>query len=168
MSNVSSRSQSTDPGNRGRNGSGFRPNQYANGYPAHKKHAPPPKPQRLPSADEFPVLAGSSTPPLRSPGTSSASGWSGGLTAAQILQAPAPKRDSQPGTRGASPTNGRPAQPVKVCSVIRQSPRMLTFYQDEQPAESIGTTSPTPTTKLPVSFAAVAAPEAAKEVAIAA
>lgn len=109
MSNGSSRSQSTDPGNRGRSGSGFRPNGYSNGYRNDRKH-PPPKPQRVPSADEFPVLGGASTPPLRSPG--SASGWTG-LTAAQVLQAPAPK-NSLPGTRGASPANGRPSQSAKV------------------------------------------------------
>jgi hypothetical protein len=112
MSNGSSRSHSTDPGNRGRNGSGgFRPHQYANGYRGDRKHPPPPKPQRVPSADDFPVLGGTSTPPLRSPG--SASGWTG-PTAAQILRAPAPRKDSQPGTRAASPANGRPAPPAKV------------------------------------------------------
>lgn len=115
-SNGSSRSQSTDPGSRSR-AHGFRPHPVPNGYRTERKAAPPPKPQRVPSADEFPVLAGASTPPLRSPGASSANGWAG-PTAAQVLQAPAPfHKDSQPGTRGASPANGRSTQPsVKVCS----------------------------------------------------
>ena len=44
--------------------------------------------QRIPSADDFPVLAGSTTPPARSPGYSPLNG----PTAAQVLQAPPPAR----------------------------------------------------------------------------
>lgn len=116
VSNGSSRSHSTEPNTRPR-GSGFKPNGFAGGHRAERRHIPQ-KPQRLPSADEFPVLNGSSTPPLRSPG-SAANGWSG-PTAAQVLKAPAPpKEDSQPGTRGASPANGKPSQPVKVRTVVK-------------------------------------------------
>ncbi|KAI0814812.1 hypothetical protein BC629DRAFT_1435938 [Irpex lacteus] len=149
-SNGSSRSHSTEPNSRPR-GSGFKPNGFANHHRPERRHMPP-RPQRVPSADEFPVLNGSSTPPLRSPG-SAASGWSG-PTAAQVLKAPAPPKDeSQPGTRGASPapTNGRPSQPAK----------------EESKPEPNGTHAQ-PNGKMPVSFAAVAAPEAAKDVAVAA
>ncbi|KAI0348342.1 hypothetical protein BDW22DRAFT_78702 [Trametopsis cervina] len=112
-SNGSSRSQSTDPNSRPRGPSGYRANGFANEYRPNRRHIPL-KSQRVPSADEFPVLNGSSTPPLRSPGASAANGWSG-PTAAQVLKAPAPPRDeSQPGTRGASPANGRPSPPSKV------------------------------------------------------
>lgn len=112
-SNGSSRSQSTEPHSRPRGPSGFKTNGLANGF-RHDRRNIPPKPQRLPSADEFPVLSGSSTPPLRSPGATAASGWSG-PTAAQVLKAPAPPReDSLPGTRGASPANGRSSQSAKV------------------------------------------------------
>jgi hypothetical protein len=50
--------------------------------------APPPSKQRLPGADEFPTLSGSPTSSSRaSPPISTV-----GLTAAQVLQAPAPAR----------------------------------------------------------------------------
>ena len=112
-SNGSSRSQSTEPNSRPRGPSGYKGN-VINGYRNDKKHVAV-KPQRVPSADEFPVLSGSLTPPLRSPGASSANGWTG-PTAAQVLQAPAPPRkESQPSTRGVSPANGRPGPPAKVC-----------------------------------------------------
>lgn len=77
-----------------------------------------PKPQRVPSADEFPVLAGSSTPPLRSPGANGTFlNGHGGPTAAQVLQAPAPhKKESQPGTRGGSPDSFRAS--VKVQHIV--------------------------------------------------
>lgn len=80
--------------------------------PARLDKRPPvaPKPQRVPSADEFPVLGGGSggiTPPLRV----------NGPTAAQVLQAPAPGR-SQPGTRGGSPENIMPIQNAKVSGAL--------------------------------------------------
>lgn len=167
-SNGSSRSHSTEPNSRPR-GSGFKPNGFANHHRPERRHMPP-RPQRVPSADEFPVLNGSSTPPLRSPG-SAASGWSG-PTAAQVLKAPAPPKDeSQPGTRGASPapTNGRPSQPAKVRSSSQFAAEImiLTGTQEESKPEPNGTHAQ-PNGKMPVSFAAVAAPEAAKDVAVAA
>ncbi len=167
-SNGSSRSHSTEPNSRPR-GSGFKPNGFANHHRPERRHMPP-RPQRVPSADEFPVLNGSSTPPLRSPG-SAASGWSG-PTAAQVLKAPAPPKDeSQPGTRGASPApaNGRPSQPAKVRSSSRFAAEItiLTGTQEESKPEPNGTHAQ-PNGKMPVSFAAVAAPEAAKDVAVAA
>lgn len=74
------------------------------------------KAQRVPRADEFPALAGSSTPRNRSPGSTGSVNGSA-PTAAQILQRPAPQRgDSAAQTREPSP---EPAiQPTKVCSTI--------------------------------------------------
>lgn len=70
--------------------------------------------QRIPSADDFPVLAGSTTPPARSPGISPLNG----PTAAQVLQAPPPvRRDSarssthSQGTKGAESPSQRVASP---------------------------------------------------------
>lgn len=50
--------------------------------------------QRVPNADEFPVLAGSTTPPARSPGVLPNGNGHAGPTAAQILQAPRPVRSN--------------------------------------------------------------------------
>ncbi|KAH8102571.1 hypothetical protein BXZ70DRAFT_905894 [Cristinia sonorae] len=105
----SSRSQSTEPGSRGRS-HGFKSNPHASGTRPSDKRPTAPRPQRVPSADEFPVLAGSSTPPLRSPGLNSGLlNGHNGPTAAQVLQAPPPRKekDSQPGTRGGSPDSSR-------------------------------------------------------------
>jgi hypothetical protein len=81
---------------------GFRPHNHSHGRfdkrASGPAPAPPPVKQRLPSADDFPVLSGSTTPPLRSPGVN---GVSNGPTAAQILSAPAPRREAS--TRTASP-----------------------------------------------------------------
>lgn len=65
--------------------------------------------QRVPNADEFPVLTGCTTPPARSPGLNGAmlNGSGNGVpTAAQVLQAPPPvRKDStkESSTRGATP-----------------------------------------------------------------
>lgn len=48
--------------------------------------------QRVPNADEFPVLTGSITPPSRSPGHNGILPNGNGPTAAQVLQAPPPLR----------------------------------------------------------------------------
>ncbi|KAI0688678.1 hypothetical protein BC835DRAFT_1408020 [Cytidiella melzeri] len=149
VSNVSSRSQSTEPHTRPRGPPGLKSNGFTNGHRPDRRQMAP-KPQRVPSADDFPVLNGSSTPPLRSPGASSASGWSG-PTAAQVLKAPAPTREeSLPGTRGASPANGRPGQPQKE---VKPEPSGVHTQ---------------PNGKLPISFASVAAPEATKDVSVSA
>lgn len=57
--------------------------------------------QRVPDADEFPVLGGSITPPTRQS--------NGAPTAAQVLLAPAPikKETSQASTRGPSPDSSK-------------------------------------------------------------
>lgn len=57
--------------------------------------------QRVPGADEFPVLGGSITPPGRSPAALTFKG----PTAAQVLQAPPPRKDS-----ARSPTLAEPAK----------------------------------------------------------
>ena len=60
---------------------------HNNSHP-HKKVAP--KQLRIPNPDEFPVLAGTITPPSRPSGV-----WNGqaGSTAAQILQAPSARKE---------------------------------------------------------------------------
>ncbi|KAJ6503292.1 hypothetical protein C8R47DRAFT_197461 [Mycena vitilis] len=71
--------------------------------------------QRVPNADEFPVLGGSTTPPVRANGSSLPNGnGHAGPTAAQILQAPRPARStsSQPITpRGVSPERVKEVKP---------------------------------------------------------
>lgn len=65
------------------------------------------KQQRVPNADEFPVLAGSTTPPTRSPnGVLTNGNGHQGPTAAQVLLAPPPVRKdnaTEPSTPGGSP-----------------------------------------------------------------
>ncbi|KZT30732.1 hypothetical protein NEOLEDRAFT_1083068 [Neolentinus lepideus HHB14362 ss-1] len=73
--------------------------------------------QRLPSADEFPALAGSTTPPKQSPGLNSPNGYGfQGPTAAQVLQAPAPARKdtSRESLSSNSSEQGRPTPSEKV------------------------------------------------------
>jgi hypothetical protein len=75
--------------------------------------------QRVPNADDFPVLARNTTPPSKSPSAVN------GPTAAQILQAPAPTKKQvsslingkEASTRGTTPE--RSQSPItKVCSHI--------------------------------------------------
>jgi hypothetical protein len=98
-----SRSQSSD-GTRPRYPLGPKPNGI-NGNHVNNNKKPPIK-QRVPNADEFPVLSGAVTPPARSPGTNgSLLNGNGhiGPTAAQVLQAPAPTRkDSRENILGGS------------------------------------------------------------------
>lgn len=158
---ASSRSQSSDPGSR-RGPPGYKLNHIPNGARPDKKFLPS-KPQRVPSADEFPTLS-STTPPLRSPAIqgTGANGWSG-PTAAQVLQAPPPPRkESQPDPRGNSPEQKEASLDLKDAKPeVSSSPAEL------------------PVSKLPVSFAAAAAaaaaaasvaataaPDAAKEVTV--
>ncbi|KAF7784034.1 hypothetical protein Agabi119p4_199 [Agaricus bisporus var. burnettii] len=121
--------------------------------------------QRVPNADDFPVLAGTITPPSKSPLTVN------GPTAAQILQAPAPMRKEvsslingkEASTRGTTPERSRSPS-------IKDSPQ----YQDNGVPDDNVSSEP-PANKLPVSFAAAAtaakgsaAPDIAKEVSVSA
>ncbi|KAH9898152.1 hypothetical protein C8Q73DRAFT_744230 [Cubamyces lactineus] len=152
----SSRSQSAEPGHRGRGPNFNKSNHFANGPRQDRKFAPP-KPQRVPNADEFPVLGGSS-PSSRGPSVNGSvtPGYSG-PTAAQVLQAPAPPKKEAQVTRGNTPEQGSPAPTPK----------------DAKPESNGIVSSPPvdqPVNKLPLSFAAAATgvPEAVKEVSVSA
>ncbi|VDB85286.1 unnamed protein product [Peniophora sp. CBMAI 1063] len=128
-----------------------------NGARSNGKPAVLPK-QRVPNADEFPVLAGTTTPPARSP--LGAPAGLGGPTAAQVLQNPAPSRKDlvKDLFRGGAPKTSPPAEAA--------TPVSTTPSTTATPAPAPVATTP----KLPVSFAAMAtgAPEASKEVSVAA
>lgn len=152
----SNRSRSTDPAPRPRFQQGFKGNgnnQAVNGT-REKRAAAAATRQRVPNPDEFPVLAGSTTPPMRSPPSLNGS-ISGAPTAAQVLLAPAPGRkegEKDPSVRGTSP------EPVKA-----KEPKSESISAPEVAQEA-----PTATPKLPISFAAVAtgATEITKEVSV--
>lgn len=118
--------------------------------------------QRVPNADEFPVLGGSTTPPSRSPASNGHVNGHVGPTAAQVLQAPPPmRRDSSKAStsRSQTPDQGRESQSAQgPKSVSEITPVVPTAPQDPV------------VNKLPVSFAAVAngAPDASKEVSVSA
>ncbi|KAJ6621109.1 hypothetical protein B0H10DRAFT_2215377 [Mycena sp. CBHHK59/15] len=119
-----SRSQSMDPAARARGAPG---GKNLNGQT--NKRASVVK-QRVPNADEFPVLTGSTTPPARSPGVNGAlpnGNGHVGPTAAQILQAPRPTRGntSQAITsRGVTPERVKP----EVNGVdVHPSPKIPSF-----------------------------------------
>ncbi|KAI6162014.1 hypothetical protein EDD17DRAFT_1873930 [Pisolithus thermaeus] len=132
----SSRSQSTDAGNRSR---GAKPMWNK----ADRK--PIVKQQRVPNADEFPVLGGVASSKNSVNGGPTVNG-SVGPTAAQVLQAPPPARKD----------------PTKESTTRSTSPeeRQAKTQVESRPVESNGiqangTASSTPS-KLPVSFAAAA------------
>jgi len=101
--------------------------------------------QRVPNADEFPVLNGSTTPPSRSPGSLNGATVNGhnGPTAAQVLQAPPPRRDSprDSNTRSGSPVS----EPADSRPVAETNGHANGVHLDTPPVK-----------KLPISFAAVA------------
>ncbi|KAF9056568.1 hypothetical protein BJ165DRAFT_1522469 [Panaeolus papilionaceus] len=100
---TSSRSQSSDGGHRKFPNAG-KHHSNVNGHNHNHRKGLHSKPtQRLPNADDFPVLAGTTTPPKL------INGMTNGLTAAQVLQAPPPARreSKEPSTRGASPDLAR-------------------------------------------------------------
>jgi len=76
-----------------------------------RRNGPPIPPQRLPTEDDFPVLQGSHKgSPSPAPSVSL-----GSLTAAQVLQAPAPKKEMINGKTEHSPgavTNGELANGI--------------------------------------------------------
>ncbi|PFH54849.1 hypothetical protein AMATHDRAFT_72605 [Amanita thiersii Skay4041] len=115
-----------------------------NGIHTHKKGFTPVK-QRVPNADEFPVLGGSITPPNRN-----TNGLPNGApTAAQVLQAPPPTRKdtSQSSTRGTTPDFSRVNGVKDIFNIVAEVPASspITTEQSQQV-----------TNKLPVSFAAAA------------
>ncbi|KAJ6575361.1 hypothetical protein B0H19DRAFT_638880 [Mycena capillaripes] len=102
--------------------------------------------QRVPNADEFPVLGGSTTPPARAPGVSGSlpnGNGHAGPTAAQILQAP------------------RPARSTTSSQAI--TPRGVTPERVKELKPDVNGAEPP---KMPVSFASVAT--AASDVSVAA
>ncbi|KAF4606505.1 hypothetical protein EYR38_000559 [Pleurotus pulmonarius] len=112
--------------------------------------------QRVPNADEFPVLAGSVTPPSRSPGANGTLHINGfnGPTAAQVLQAPAPVRQNstrESSTRGTSPDSAKAAK-------IQESTEIhINGTNGVNGVNGAANHEPSPvSTKLPISFAAVA------------
>ncbi|KAJ3760544.1 hypothetical protein EV360DRAFT_81064 [Lentinula raphanica] len=106
-----------------------------------KRPPPPPIQQRVPNADEFPTLGNLTSPPPKSSGFLP-NGH--GPTAAQVLQAPAPRRDSFPLVNGTHTTSSESGS-VKdsESSVVPQS-----------------STTSIPT-KVPITFATIAAAAAA-------
>ncbi|KIM47811.1 hypothetical protein M413DRAFT_210049 [Hebeloma cylindrosporum] len=118
----SSRSHSSEAGNRPKfQQGGKHPHNGSNGH-AQKKTATFRHQQRVPNADEFPVLAGSTTPPNRTNGVNGHlfnGNGQHGPTAAQVLQAPAPPRkdgSKESSTRGTSPdpTRGNSSKEAKA------------------------------------------------------
>ncbi|KAI0294975.1 hypothetical protein BC826DRAFT_1104445 [Russula brevipes] len=140
-------SGSTTPSERGPRG--------ANGVHTRSSKSTPALPkQRVPNADEFPVLGGSSTPPQVNGHATHT-----GPTAAQVLQAPAVRKD--PPKLEASSIEGQEFRPI-ASQTIKTAPQDSTV------------STPAPVSalphKLPVSFAAVAngAPDTSKEVSVSA
>jgi hypothetical protein len=119
---VTSRSQANEIGNRPRYSQGSK-NQHGgniNNSHLHKKVAPKQQ-QRIPNPDEFPVLAGTITPPSRPSGV-----WNGqaGPTAAQILQAPSVRKEGnkEPNMQdtAADPTPNPSLKVRRLISISRQ------------------------------------------------
>ncbi|KAG6333636.1 hypothetical protein ID866_5448 [Astraeus odoratus] len=144
----SSRSQSTDAGSRSR---GNKPS----GNRVDKK--PVVKQQRVPNADEFPVLGGSVSSRNLVNGGPTVNGTTG-PTAAQVLQAPPPVRKDT-----AKESTTRSTSPEERQTKSQTENRLV----EGNGVHVNGTTSSTPS-KLPVSFAAVAtgAADVAKEVSV--
>lgn len=104
---TSSRS-SSDGGSRPK----YQPNGKHHNNHAVKKAGAPNKllpAQRVPSADDFPVLAGTVTPPKTN-------GHANGMTAAQVLQAPPPFRKDAAPSKESSTRNTTP-EPTRENSI---------------------------------------------------
>ncbi|KAL4070766.1 hypothetical protein J3A83DRAFT_4372942 [Scleroderma citrinum] len=129
----SSRSQSTDPGSRSKGSKSI-------GSRADKK--PVLKQQRVPNADEFPVLGGSASSRYLVNGGPAING-SAGPTAAQVLQAPPPVRKDS-------------AKESTAHSTSTEERQLKTQVENRQvECNGIHTNGSIPA-KLPVSFAAAA------------
>ncbi|KAI0066457.1 hypothetical protein BV25DRAFT_1796507 [Artomyces pyxidatus] len=115
--------------------------------------ARPPIKQRVPNADEFPVLGGSTTPPTRSPGVNGHANGFSGPTAAQVLQSAPMRREL---SKDSLSTASEPQEPVR-----HQAPKAENGHAVQRDHV---------VNKLPVSFAAVAngGPDHSKEVSVSA
>ncbi|PPQ67183.1 hypothetical protein CVT25_005784 [Psilocybe cyanescens] len=165
----SSRSHSSDAGSRPKFQQGSKhPNAGTNAN-NKKVAAIRQQQQRVPNADEFPVLAGSTTPPTRVPGSNGVVNGHNGPTAAQVLQAPPPARkdgSKESSTRGTTPDPVRPnpSKEVKQEEATNTPLESSPVVQD-QPITSNATKGPA------MSFAAAAtsgANEVSKEVSVSA
>jgi hypothetical protein len=122
-----------------------------NGVKSSEKKSPL-KTQRVPQADEFPALAGTSTPRARSPGSTGSVNGSG-PTAAQVLQRAAPQR----GDSYREPTQNRGSSPEAPPSQLHtdlkpNATASRTTLHTESP-------SVVPVKSIP-SFASIASPSA--------
>jgi len=84
--------------------------------------------QRVPNADDFPVLAGSLTPPSRrSPGPH----LPNGPTAAQVLQAPAPMRkdSSKDGSPRVESQLAKVSNELSICAFVRTTYSSMTHFR---------------------------------------
>ncbi|KAG7098991.1 hypothetical protein E1B28_000877 [Marasmius oreades] len=135
------------PDNRPRHGFGHR-NLLNNAAQQSNGKRPLLPKQRLPNADDFPVLAGSTTPPS-SKAINGFFNHVNGPTAAQILQAPPPptKSTSSNVTRTTSPDSTSSAKDSRA----EINGTVPSIAPDEQFVK------PAPPSKLPISFAAVTA-----------
>ncbi len=157
----SSRSQSADPSQKGR--TPFKPNHLVNNGVRPGGKFGPQKPQRVPSADEFPVLGGAPSSRASSNGATTP-GYSG-PTAAQVLQAPPPRKEVH--TRGSTPDQLASATASKVRTRIQKEPDDLeNLHLNGQP-EVNGVTHEH-VNKLSFAAAATAVPGTVKEVSVSA
>ncbi|THV07619.1 hypothetical protein K435DRAFT_815404 [Dendrothele bispora CBS 962.96] len=157
-----------DAGPRPRYPPGYK-NGASNGPANNKRPAfvKPQQQQRLPNAEDFPGLPGSTTPPAKA-GLNGyfANGNSAvGPTAAQVLQAPAPYRSAVNGTqtRTGSPESTTDQKP-EVNGVNGHG----TAEPPRAPTTAVTTTA-APQKQVPISFAAITAsapPDAAAEVSV--
>ncbi|KAH8119909.1 hypothetical protein DFH11DRAFT_1721811 [Phellopilus nigrolimitatus] len=93
----------------------FKTNHAVNGIRHDKRNngpRPPQSQQRVPNAEDFPVLSGSITPPARSPGAPPLNG----PTAAQVLQAPPPVRRDSAKSQSQAPPLKDPDVPIERVS----------------------------------------------------
>jgi hypothetical protein len=102
----------------------------------------PAVPQRLPGADEFPTLNGTAPPSRGSPPGSATT-----LTAAQVLQAPAPVRESKPASVSGSAGSAAGSVNGDVSSASEPDSKADTAAPPPLPKVAV---------KLPLSFAAAA------------
>ncbi|KAF8913057.1 hypothetical protein CPB84DRAFT_1760251 [Gymnopilus junonius] len=143
----SSRSHSSDAGNRPKFQQGSKQSNGANGHKKAASFKPQPQ-QRVPRADEFPVLAGTITPPRVNGAILS------GPTAAQVLQAPPPVRKE--GSKESSPRG--PTPELTRGNTVKETKAEANGSSHENTTSAQGQHIVNNVAKLPVmSFAAAAA-----------